>query len=1254
MIVLNMCAILNAIMLLLLITVLLVFSSDNAKAGDIIVPANQTVEKTTTDASEYTDKLEIYSGGTLYVYDGYDIHINNGATLRNNGDIKLRRGGLYLTGDQLLSLIGRVANSDINNGGSIIIKGGDTTGVKDHGLYIIDNLTIDPAWFISGSALPAPYTIDDLKGASGYITGYEHQKTHIYGTLTFSGTANTLKLDFDYGKIYTLGLNLAKETTVANGNIYIESQDTNLTHGSIYGKKLILGNDNTKPNVGTYLNLGDQPATDSLIKSGRINADIHIINGLVSINTGDWVLASGNTITVGDDGIIGFNAVGGSVASFSLEKNAKLVFNSENGNVTINGTFSTGIIHLTDYDYTYSSADFNKVYDQFFSTGDGIILGNISGILPDQSNEISYSSIPTSLPAQFGANFEGNIIVNTKNDNSGNTYLSGVVGMVGLDENVTELSIGTNLTIAGADDRPYLITLQNGDSAGALLRDNASLTLGTKGVEKNIKDITFDSSNATAYIAGNITTEKVETKTDKTGSLVIQSGSKLSIKNGTNLSDIGTDKMAIKELVSDFGELNANNVYAYNMNAKGGKLEIKSSLVLKDDSVISNGIVANINTLEGAAGKKIEVGQDDDYNTETGTTVKVDKLVLNSGMLLVDPAWGLPSTTMYIKDMDRINSTSDIYHLNGNVGVGQNSYLAIGTPEYLPSGVTNDTLEKLLPTIVGPLSEGNIVSALGIFSPIQLSDSTGLSVNSEMGSTLASSVEGGKIHFANNTMLVVSAKAAKEPAGAISAAKSTSAYIGAGAKLKIVGAKVSDADSESYLPYTILGNNIEIADNGNDNAWVNNRLSADSDLIILTGEWITSATNKKNLRIKISTVSANTWPKIDSELARIVDDVIQKYDINETVYSSKGGLKFISRAINTGYIGSDHALAARTIESAARVATLGAAPQMTRIASDAAMSAATQRLSLANPMGGGMMVQDERGTVNRAVGDDMSKNGLALWIMPLYQSHNAWGMKAGNFKMDWHGGLGGVSVGADYTAAGMVRVGLSASMGGGYSEGSGELAKTTNNFTYWGIGAYGGFAVNHFSAVADVNYTGSYSTMRQAVPDRMRMADLEADIQGYALSAGVKLEYKVETPGVDIVPHAGARYMHLATHPYDVKSDGNSVLHADAVHHDIWTFPVGVAFVKDIETGNGWRVKPSVDLVVIPAAGDVEGRSRVRFTGINDNADLRVRVMDYIAYQGTAGLEFGKNDVWVGLNYSLLVSEHTTSHGIFGTLRMEF
>ena len=83
--------------------------------------------------------------------------------------------------------------------------------------------------------------------------------------------------------------------------------------------------------------------------------------------------------------------------------------------------------------------------------------------------------------------------------------------------------------------------------------------------------------------------------------------------------------------------------------------------------------------------------------------------------------------------------------------------------------------------------------------------------------------------------------------------------------------------------------------------------------------------------------------------------------------------------------------------------------------------------------------------------------------------------------------------------------------------------------TFWGIGAYAGWKYENFALMADVSYTSTWNSVEQELDQRMKMGDLEADIQASALSAGLRGEYKFETSVLDIIPHVGVRYMSINT-----------------------------------------------------------------------------------------------------------------------------
>ena len=70
--------------------------------------------------------------------------------------------------------------------------------------------------------------------------------------------------------------------------------------------------------------------------------------------------------------------------------------------------------------------------------------------------------------------------------------------------------------------------------------------------------------------------------------------------------------------------------------------------------------------------------------------------------------------------------------------------------------------------------------------------------------------------------------------------------------------------------------------------------------------------------------------------------------------------------------------------------------------------------------------------------------------------------------------------------------------------------------------------------------------------------------------------------------------------------------------------------------------------------GDFKAKNKIRFTGTDNKAELETKTLDYITYGGTVGMEFGTDDLSVGVSYSGQFGEETSAHGVFGTFRYEF
>ncbi|MDR3362243.1 MAG: autotransporter domain-containing protein, partial [Desulfovibrio sp.] len=985
--------------------------------------------------------------------------------------------------------------------------------------------------------------------------------------------------------------------------------------GGRYGADAVVVNNSQETTTSVAVTVADNltllGTTDGNLLTATVNKDSK------STAISNVIVADDKTLTLGNadptvtsrDGTLNSNVVLGDNTSNSATLAVKAKTYTIGGKITTDVT-DKGIVQA--------------------DSGGTLIVGGDIGA--SGTGAVGLVSADNGSVAAAGAIYTKNI---TLNDGSVGTIGDITIGTEGVNSTGTS-SIATEGSIT---------------SGGAITATDGNLTLfAGKAIDAASKNIT-----ATRLEAGGEIKVEALTAQDVTASKLTATGA-VTLKDGT--LSLGTENESktgdlflsgVKATVGDLevtGEADVKNTdFSGNEVTFKGEADVEntvftaSEVTFEDDATLSGGTHATIDTLTGAADKTIAVG---DSTDTVSSSLRVDTLWLKGGNLIVDPAWDATDGPNKVAVLDFGSAEID-----GNVGVGQNSMLVIGTKDL-------GWLEKQVQAATNGvgLSDGGVEAALGLYEAQVLGTALSLVVDGDkLGSDPATyGFSANTVTFAGNSLLVVTADAADRELnadGALSAAVATAATVGEGAKLRITDAKVGK-------DYIVLGKNIDQGDGGtgitytgDGSGWNGGNLSTDSRMVTLArvGDTGTFRTTLNS--------AANWMPKLDSELVGVVDRLWTLGDNNPN--ASERGVRFLTRATREEFIGADGDLAAKTIESAARMATLSGAPQMTRLINNAAGAAVTQRTSIAIPQDSlsyGIQSMAADGTVERGV-NNMNKTGAALWIMPLYQSQNVNGIEAGNFDMNWNGGFGGIALGADYTFESAVRAGINFNMGGGYLNGGGDLADTTNRFNFWGIGAYLGYNVNNFGLSADVNYTHTYNEVEQDLPGGMGMSNLKSDITAHAIAVGLRGEYKFETSVMDIVPHIGVRFMNLTTDAYDVKS-GGTVLQGDAIHQNIWSFPIGVAFYKTVNTGNGWFFKPSLDLSVIPAAGDIKGKSKVRFTGTDRSAELDTRIMDYVTYQGGVGLEFGTQNVSFGLNYNLQVSEHTTGHGVFGTFRYEF
>ena len=357
-------------------------------------------------------------------------------------------------------------------------------------------------------------------------------------------------------------------------------------------------------------------------------------------------------------------------------------------------------------------------------------------------------------------------------------------------------------------------------------------------------------------------------------------------------------------------------------------------------------------------------------------------------------------------------------------------------------------------------------------------------------------------------------------------------------------------------------------------------------------------------------------------------DAIWGKGLNDTE-SGNMGIRFLSRAVNENHL--PKADTVHTVDGAAQIAVAGGVQGMAVAAADAPVRAIQDHASLSH------MTTTREGAIR--------KDGLNLWINALYGAEHARNLGAGSLDGGYNADFGGIVFGGDY-AFGDFRVGMALNAGSGTARSRGDFNATKNDFDFWGMNLYGSWSRDQFNIVGDLGYSANKNEVKQDLPTTMQLGQLRADVDTGVLTAGLRGEYRFETDWADVTPHVGVRYYNLRTDGFTSRIDDHDVFRVGRDTQEIWTFPIGVSFSRDFETSSGWKVKPRADLSVVPAAGDLKAKTKVRVPGVAASDTIKARIMDSVSLDGTLGLEVQKDNISFGLDYGIRASEHKAGHGV--------
>ena len=959
--------------------------------------------------------------------------------------------------------------------------------------------------------------------------------------------------------------------------------------GAIYnkGELTFTGNNTFTDNI-----VNDKP--NDIYNAGTIT----VKDGTTTLNSG-LVLAENGTVTV----------TGG-----TLDMASGSTLNMGDGTLTINGgTFVADaglLIKSGTTTGSYVVNNENKVTDSRIVGTQGNL--NLRWFNGDYTLD-EYTSVKDALLKQPDEKAELTLLNARLNVEDGQTLVTGATFSSGTATLVTGAKVVNNdSTNVATDGTKVPHTPEN--YVSVVDSANASELLAVSTIATNGNSITAKGLKIAGAAGADAVTLQVTSPTGGNSTLTLVGDSKAD----TGVIDKDGKALATKAVIDGNSTLN--------MGLTGNTRDQGLTLTEADvtGTLNANGGVTGtsseyaINALTMNAGSKVNV---------LDSTMQIGKFTATGGTMFVDPAY--------------VKIDSVVGDFGTQLLVGSGSTVNIGG---MPEADMRQAMEKAGMSVGPNFTVGANQSVLVLGQGITLGATGQIVVDANVTSsgTIPGTSAVATAHFGKDSLLVVNGTKINGNTAALDLGTASSSFtVQNGAKLLISGA-------QNGKTYKVIANgNGTSAFNGSGysdstaDGWKGGNLMTSSDMVTLTsGDGMTFTAGVKDAR--------DVFPDLSEGMTNAVNKLYK--DSLNNVDSDQMGVRFLSRATDNRFLGADKNAAAESIESAARIAFAGAAPQMTRMASDAGTNAVVNRLGFANPADGAQAMDAEGKIVDR------NTTGFALWIAPLWQSQHGWGLDAGNMDYGFNGNLGGVSLGADYTFENAIRAGITFNIGGGYAESSGgDLSSTENRMNFWGLGAYAGWNYENFGVMADVSYTSTWNQLKQDLDSRLGMGNkLEADVQASAISAGLRAEYLLQTSAMDIIPHIGVRYMSLNTWGYDVDTHGGTVLEGDSLHQDIWTFPIGVTFSKDIALDSGWSFKPSLDFSVIPAAGDIKAKHDVHFTGLPGTYEVETQMMDYLTWQGGVGLELANDNMSIGVNYTLQAGQHTTGHGVFGSFRYEF
>ncbi len=821
------------------------------------------------------------------------------------------------------------------------------------------------------------------------------------------------------------------------------------------------------------------------------------------------------------------------------------------------------------------------------------------------------------------ANDYGNI--NIKNVNFINNHLDG-------QKNYGGGAVGTlsgTTTIKNCEFKYNYVVGVGGDSHGHAVYENG----GTTNIENSqfyyngyrSTQLTFD-TNVSGAVGGtgnatiNITDSKFENNIAKRGGGLSFNDSTGTI-NGSSVED-----MYFKNNTA-LGNGGAASLWSKSGKENSGALAISGKVEFEGNNALSNGGALAVETGNVTFNKNSKVIFTDNtaktggaiYN-KTKCTINIDGEVIFSGnrsgiiRSWIDNLSDLPGAFSGIS-VNSTNATPNDIHNLGTVNINDGGVVTMdggitgtGTVNIMGGGILYFGVEEATKLGDGTLALGKQYQVSGTLNVGNVTNpspadaaSTGPAVNFGSDSHLEvdGAIEGGALR--------------SDDGGTVTVEDS--------AHLHINNAKVGKYLVTSGFTSAVI----------NGNGWQSSNFTITTSNVLAEAE--KAEVEGTNIVVNITAKEASTVLPDLIPLNNV--DTMMANALNDTSDTAPAGIRMLSRALET--TASPEAIESVNEVSRA-VVTAGVQNTALRLA-DAASENVLNHLSLGN----------------FDSGNSIHADGTDFWATPMYGNTYTSGMSASGASV--RGNYGGIAFGADTQVGevlgGKVRVGAALNGGGGKSETKGTATTTQNDYNFGGINLYAGWNKGNLNVIAGLGYGMGDNEVEMGLPASMEMGTAKADVDTSVITADLRAEYQLKTNWLDILPHAGVRYTSLRTDSHDLKVNGSVLNSVDAETQHIVQFPIGVTLTKNIDAC-GWNVKPQVDVSFIPAAGDKDMNTKVRFSGVDAVDSIETRIMDSTSWSGMAGIQASKGNLTFGLNYGIQASSHETDQRVQVSIGWKF